>query len=185
MLRTLPDIRMTITMRAFLLACALLLSTPAHALYDPAPDTLLVQMQGEWQGTLTYSDYSEAGKRVTLPTRVYIAPAAPDSLTLHYVFDDGPGKTVYSYENMRFDLAGNEVTWRSGISETTQTRSRIVSNVQDGGVRRVVFERKDGGDTLRYALESGPGVLVLQKEEVGADGVAQFRNRYAFTRAVK
>ena len=185
MLRTLPDIRMTITMRALLLACALLLSVPAHALYDPAPDALLVQMQGEWHGTLTYSDYSEAGKMVTLPTRVYIAPAAPDSLTLHYVFDDGPGKTVYSYENMRFDLAGNAVTWRSGASETSQTVSRIVSSVQDGDVQRLVFERKDDGDTLRYTLETGANLLVLQKEEVGADGVAQFRNRYAFTRAVE
>ena len=173
------------TMRALLLACALLLSVPAHALYDPAPNAMLVQMQGEWQGTLTYSDYSEAGKMVTLPTRVYIAPASPDSLTLHYVFDDGPGKTVYSYENMRFDLAGNEVTWRSGASETSQTVSRIVSDVQDGEVRRLVFERKESGDTLRYTLETGPDLLVLQKDEVGADGVAQFRNRYAFTRAVK
>lgn len=170
------------TMRAFLLACALLLSAPVHALYDPAPDPMLVQMQGEWQGTLTYSDYSEAGKMVTLPTRVYIAPASPDSLTLHYVFDDGPGKTVYSYENMRFDLAGNEVTWRSGASETPQTVSRIVSNVQDGNVRRVVFERKDGEDTLRYALEAGASLLVLQKDEVGTDGVEKFRNRYELKR---
>jgi len=52
-------------------------------------------------------------------------------------------------------------------------------------VQRLVFERKDDGDTLRYTLETGANLLVLQKEEVGADGVAQFRNRYAFTRAVK
>ena len=170
-------------MRVFLLSCLLLLSAPAHALYDPAPEAMLVQMQGQWQGTLTYSDYSEAGKMVTLPTRVTIAPASPDSLTLHYVFDDGPGKTVYSYENMRFNLAGNEVTWRSGISETTQTQSRIVSNVQDGAVRRVVFERKDGDARLRYTLETGADVLVLQKDEIDTGGVAQFRNRYAFKRA--
>ena len=43
----------------------------------------------------------------------------------------------------------------------------------------------DPGDTLRYTLETGANLLVLQKEEVGADGVAQFRNRYAFTRAVE
>jgi hypothetical protein len=169
-------------MRALLLACGLLLSAPVFALYDPAPDAMLVQMQGEWQGTLTYSDYSEAGKRVTLPTTLYVAPASPDSLTLHYVFDDGPGKTVYSYEHMRFDPARNEVTWRSGINETSETRSRIVSSVQDGDVRRLVFERVEEGDTLRYTLETGPDVLVLQKDEVGADGVAQFRNRYEFKR---
>lgn len=172
------------TMRALLLACALLLSVPAHALYDPAPDAMLVQMQGEWQGSLTYSDYSEAGKLVTLPTRLAVAPAAPDSLTLYYVFDDGPGKTVYSYESMRFDLAGNEVTWRSGIGETSQTQSRIVSNVQDGDVRRLVFERTEESDTLRYTLETGANLLVLQKEEIDAGGMAQFRNRYVFTRAV-
>lgn len=171
------------TMRAFLLTCALLLSAPAHALYDPAPDAMLVQMQGQWQGTLTYSDYSEAGKQVTLPTRLYVAPASPDSLTLHYVFDDGQGKTVYSYESMRFDLARNEVTWRSGASEMSQNVSRIVSNVQDGDVRRLVFERMDEGKTLRYTLEMGADLMVLQRHEVGADGVAQFRNRYAFTRA--
>ncbi len=84
-----------------------------------------------------------------------------------------------------FDLAGNEVTWRSGASETSQTVSRIVSDVQDGEVRRLVFERKESGDTLRYTLETGPDLLVLQKDEVGADGVAQFRNRYALTRAVE
>ena len=92
---------------------------------------------------------------------------------------------MYSYENMRFDLAGNAVTWRSGASETSQTVSRIVYSVQDGDVQRLVFERKDDGDTLRYTLETGANLLVLQKEEVGADGVAQFRNRYAFTRAVE
>jgi hypothetical protein len=69
-----------------------------QALYDPKPLADIVPMQGEWKGALTYNDYSAPGKLLTPPTRLFVALSAPNEVTLHYAFNDGPGKTVYSYE---------------------------------------------------------------------------------------
>ena len=88
--------------RCFLVVFAASLSLPAAALYDPKPVGDLSLLQGEWRGTLTYNDYSRPGKLVTLPTTLFAALASPSDLTLHYVYDDGPGKTVHSYERMTF-----------------------------------------------------------------------------------
>jgi hypothetical protein len=59
-----------------------LASGSASALYNPAPDPSLAAVQGEWVGTLTYRDYSQPDKMVTLPTRVFIALGAPSELVL-------------------------------------------------------------------------------------------------------
>lgn len=74
----------------FALACAVPFA--GHAMYDPAPLVALAAVEGTWQGTLQYRDYQPPNKRVTLPTRVYVAAASPRELALHYVFNDGPAK---------------------------------------------------------------------------------------------
>ncbi len=168
---------------SLLAALALVLCPRADAQYDPAPLLDIAGAQGAWQGTLTYDDYSEPGKLVTLPTKLFVAMSAPTELVLNYVFDDGPGKTVYSYERMRFDMSDNEVTWSSGIAKSAKTKARIVSNTLEDGARRMVFESGPKAGFERYTLELSDTSMTLVKEEIEGAGSPQFRNRYEFRRA--
>jgi len=75
---------------------------------------------------------------------------------LNYEFDDGPAKTVYSYEQMTFDFAGNRVVWVAGVA--------------------------DGSATSVYTLETRDDELSLKNEEVDRAGVKTFRNEYKLRR---
>lgn len=156
--------------------------TPAWALYDPAPDASLAAVQGEWKGSLTYRDYSEPDRMVTLPTRVFVALASPQGLVLHYVFDDGPAKTVYSYERMRFDVAAKRVTWTTGTSKPRASTDRIVSDTSVSGVRTLVFEHRQAKGVDRFTLSLGARELNLGKDEIDRKGATTFRDKYVFTR---
>lgn len=169
--------------RTLIAALAVLAALPAHALYDPKPASPLARLQGEWRGELTYDDYSSPGKLVTLPTRVFAALASPTAVTLHYEFDDGPTKTVYSYEQMTFDFAGNRVEWAAGVEKREASSYRIVSSAVDGAQWRVVFESvADGADKAVYTLETSGALLSLRKEEVDRAGAKTFRNEYKLRR---
>jgi len=169
--------------RTLIAALAVLAALPAHALYDPKPAGPLARLQGEWRGELTYDDYSNPGKLVRLPTRVFVALAAPAVVTLHHEFDDGPTKTVYSYEQMTFDFAGNRVDWVSGVEKREASSYRIVSSAVDGARWRIVFESvEDGSATAVYTLETSDDVLSLKKEEVDRAAAKTFRNEYKLHR---
>lgn len=157
---------------------------PALALYDPRPDESLARAQGQWVGSLTYRDYQRPDRMVTLPTRLFAALGAPDTLVLHYVFDDGPGKTVYSYESLRVDLAKQVVTWTTGDEDRVGREYRIVSFDRQPALTRVVFEgaAADHG-TVRVTIEIDPQRLLLRREEIDAAGGALLRNTFAFHRA--
>jgi len=155
----------------------------AFALYDATPDADLSTMQGEWRGELSYLDYSGSGKRVTLPTKVFVALAAPSRLVLHYVFDDGPGKTVYSYEQMSFDLARGSLQWKTGDSEKSLERFRILSSVHEAGRWKVVFVNDSKKEPHRYTLEVGSEDFSFQKEELQGSEPATLRNTYCLRRA--
>jgi hypothetical protein len=110
-----------------LLALGALASLPAAALYDPAPIAALEFAPGLWRGTLTYSDYQNPDKKVTLPSKMVATLLSPSELALYYEFDDGPSKTVYSYERMKLDLVQQTVEWHSGTSKPSRSESRLVS----------------------------------------------------------
>lgn len=171
-------------LRAFVVAFFLAPLAATHALYDPKPLADIVPMQGEWRGALTYNDYSAPGKLVTLPTRLFAALSAPNELALHFVFSDGPGKTVYSYEAMRFDLEKSEVRWISGSEKRSETLSRIVSNALNasGETRRITFERTTDKGFDAYTLDISATALTPRKDEVSANGGRAFRNEYKFQR---
>ncbi len=114
-------------------ASAAFAAWPVAAQYPPSPDATLAAVQGAWRGTLTYRDDARPDRNVVLATRLHAALVAPTELALHDVFDDGPGKTVHSYERMAFDFAGGTVTWtgefpagrrRSTASPRTKGRPR-------------------------------------------------------------
>lgn len=169
--------------RTLIAALAVLAALPAHALYDPKPAGPLALLQGEWRGELTYDDCSNPGKLVTLPTRVFVALASPAAVTLNYEFDDGPTRTVYSYEQMTFDFPGNGVAWVAGVEKREASTYRIVSSVVDGTRWRIVFESvADGAEKAVYTLETSDEAPSLKKKEVDRAGAKTFRNEYKLRR---
>ncbi|MBV9773180.1 MAG: hypothetical protein JO040_04485, partial [Gemmatimonadetes bacterium] len=80
------------------LAAALLLagSCLAAPLAAQLPaDSLHAALTGRWRGSLTYRDYRDPTRRVTLPTLLGVTSAPAGGVRLVYTYDDGPGKTVY------------------------------------------------------------------------------------------
>lgn len=166
---------------AFALLMALY-ALPCFAGYDPKPSETLSVAQGEWAGSLTYRDYREPHKLVTLPTRLFVALSSPNEIVLHYVYDDGPSKTVFSYEKMRFDSTKKQVVWVSGVTNPEVSISNITADVVSNSNRSVSFERVADGVTKKYQLEISASTWTLSEDEVGADGVSTFRNKYMFKR---
>ena len=160
-----------------------LLVLPASAQEINTPDPDLAAIQGTWHGKLTYRDYSHPDRMVTLPTRLYVALAAPNELTLHYVFDDGPKKTVYSYERMAFDFERKVLIWTSGTANAKTRQNRITSSPSQDGGRSIAFEREGENGTIhRYFMRLSPMALSLSKEEGTPSARFLFRNKYEFTR---
>jgi hypothetical protein len=155
---------------------------PALAAYDPKPEAALSAVLGEWRGTLTYRDYAKPDRLVALPTRLYVSMLGPDELSLHYVYDDGPGKTVYAYERLRFEFASDTLVWIMGTVDRTALVGRIVATANEGGVRRYVVDTTKDNALSRYTFEFGPGALTMKKDEIDASGKAANRNRYEFKR---
>ncbi len=168
--------------RTALVAVATAFCTPAFALYDAAPNPVLVLMPGAWTGTLTYRDWSRPDRLVTLPCKLSVAFSAPDELALFYVFDDGPGKVVYSYERMRFDFTDKRVTSVSGIAKPTTSQYEITSATSGREGNQVLYERAVEGRTDKYTLSSSATALSLSKVEHAASGVQTLRNKYEFRR---
>jgi hypothetical protein len=175
-------------MKQYLLGCSiLLLAAPAHALYEPAPEPAIAATEGEWTGSLRYRDYQHPDRFETLPTRIAIALSAPDTLTLHSIYDDGPNKTVHSYESMRFDLAAKRLDWRYGLKEDDIGRFTIVANAQDGDCHRFTAEREidDKRALHRYQIALCATRLEWTKFEVDAQGVSLERSRTQLARAAR
>lgn len=153
------------------------------AAYDPAPDSSIVLAQGEWHGELTYDDYSNPGTRVSIPARMFAALSAPATLAVQFTFDDGPGKTVYSYESLAFDFESGTASWRSGIDEPVLLSAKITANSVEDGVRTIVLERLDEQQRIRYTLQVSEQTLSLSTHEVTESGEESFRNRYQLKRS--
>lgn len=168
--------------RIFLLTVGAFAALPARALYDPKPIAVLEAATGTWEGTLTYRDYQKPDRMVTLKAWMTVSLTAPDELALYYLFDDGPGKTVYSYERMKFDLAANQLVWNAGTSKPNRSEYKITSSTIQDGKSALAFEKSDDKRTDRYVLEVTRKNWVLAKHEVSAGAPESLRSRYEFTR---
>jgi hypothetical protein len=169
--------------RDLILLTALALAAPVPTLANAQPVGDLGLLQGEWTGTLTYNDYSRPGRLVTLPTTLFAALASSTELTLHYIYDDGPGKTVHGYERMRWQPDGNAIVWAGGGAKPFERSYTIVSARQERDLRQIVFERTVEAKKDRYTLEIGPASFSLRKEELDGGAAAVFRNEYTLRRA--
>ena len=169
-------------LRTLVLALAFFAAAPASALYDPKPNALLEPAIGRWTGTLTYRDYQNPDRMVTLNTMMSATLAGPNQLNLYYVFDDGPGKTVYSYESMQFDLDTKQLVWISGADKPERSTYAITASSLVDGKGTVAFENKSEHGINRYRLELSASQRLLEKNEVDASGESRLRNRYQFKR---
>jgi hypothetical protein len=169
--------------QAALIVALCLGSGSAAALYDPAPDPGLATVQGEWIGTLTYRDYSSPDRLVTLPTRLFIALGAPNQLVMYFAYDDGPTKTVYSYERMQFNFSAKELIWSSMADEDSPTKCRMSEQAQQKPAGwRLTCEHTNDGKVERYKLALTPDSLAISKEEIDASGTSLLRNQYTLRR---
>lgn len=159
--------------------------TSASGADAPTPDPILASVQGEWQGTLTYRDYSRPDRLVTLPTRLFAALTGPSELALHFVYDDGPGKTVFAYERLTFDVPHNAVVWSSGPDDASPMQCRVTSQSEQGGERRLSCDERAGAEVHRHTFSLAAGTLQLSKDEIDSAGDSTFRNRYQLTRPRK
>jgi hypothetical protein len=152
------------------------------ALYDPKPNGALIHAPGAWKGSLTYRDWTNPDKMVKLPCTMTAALTKPDEVALYYVFDDGPGKIVYSYERMSFDFDAKRLVWVSGTAKPSTSQLSLSSVQADGDMTRLLFERVVDGRTDKYAFELSKRTWLLTKHEVSAAGAEMLRNKYEFTR---
>lgn len=169
--------------RSVLLSLGVLLARPALALYDPKPHPLLLPAIGAWRGTLTYADYQNPDKTVTLDTRLMVTLAGPDELSLYHVFDDGPGKTVYSYEHMEFDWSKGELTWRNGSAKPSPSQYRISSAVAIPDGARIEFGRHVESGVDAYTFEVSARSWQLTKREVRPGKPDLQRSQYTYAKA--
>lgn len=169
--------------RSLVLALGALAARPAFALYDPNPAQGLSAAIGSWAGTLVYADYQKPDRRVTLRVKMVATLTAPDELALYYVFDDGPGKTVYSYERMAFDGAAQQLVWTSGTAKPSRSEYRVTSSEASDAGTKIQFERAVEGGIDKYTLEVKPRTWLLSKVEVRSGKDDLQRSRYEFTRA--
>lgn len=169
--------------RTFLFSLAALATQPALALYDSKPNSLLENATGSWKGTLTYRDYQNPDKMVLLPTRLAVSMIGPDELALYYVFDDGPGKIVYSYERMLFNVLKGELIWASGITKPTSNTYRVTAATSADRTSKISFEKAADSGVDRYTLEISPRAWTLSKIEIKSSGAETLRSKYEFIKS--
>lgn len=180
---------MTHTIRT-LIACVIPLALGACSprtpgAVAPAPGaTTLSRMEGRWRGTLQYRDYRDSTRRVTLPTRLLVSGAADGAeAVLHFVYDDGPGKTVVEDDRLRLDDRLPNATWRSGNDHVQQYVVRSRSHDMDD--RSVVLEGEGEDDNrkamIRETIVVDASTLRILKE-VRFGSAFEFRHEYRFVR---
>jgi hypothetical protein len=145
---------------------------------------------GDWVGVLEYRDYSEpagSSKRVQLPTWLAISPGG-SGLGLHFVYDDGPAKTVVEDDVWTFDAVGGsfseaengkaaQVYAVTGFAGLKSGRGELVMT------GRTVDNDKPAESRITLTVRRN---LVAWTEEVRPVGSGEgfvFRHRFVFTRA--
>lgn len=168
---------------------ALPAQTPAIVVAQQTGQELQQAMAGDWTGILEYRDYSEPAtslKRVKLPTWLSITSTA-DRLKLHYIYDDGPTKTVDETLFISFDVAGStlQITNDKGRVETYKVDG--YDRLRDGRGDLIVL-----GPTIdnnrpaecRITISVRRNLLTWTEEVRPTSQIPfAFRHSYIFTRA--
>lgn len=165
--------------RHLLGSLALFAAPPAFALYEPPPLDLFKHLPGTWRGALTYRDWSPPHRLVSLPCTLYASLTSPREASLFFVFQDGPGKVVYSYDRWTVDAAGRTLSWASGDDQSSYQLA--VGPLESDGPS-FSLKREAGGKTYRQTVHISAGTWRMEKVELMPDGSEVFRNGYQLAR---
>ena len=165
-----------------LLAFSLLLSA------QPVAD-LQHALVGTWVGTLEYRDFSEPAtstKRVKLPTWLDVEPSGGD-LRFHYVYDDGPSKTVEETSLIRIDPAHYIVLDGAGKVESQYAIAGLDQLRSGRGVLTLTGKgtENDVPVEVRTTLRIGRNLLEITRETAASGQSFTFRHAYTFVRAAR
>jgi hypothetical protein len=176
---------------ALLVAATLCLSATAQtpASTQPVP-ALEAALSGGWTGVLEYRDYSEpptSTKRVQLPTWLTVDKAA-DGLHFHYIYDDGPTKTVEERDTVVIDGA------KQTYAETEDGKPAMIfavaglSALKDGRGELTLTRLGEDNDKpaeMRSTIAVRRNLLTVLEEvrPAGSTEPFAFRHRFVFTRS--
>lgn len=175
-------------MRSTFLAFPLAIFTALAA--EPASTASEVQgaLTGRWAGTLEYRDYSEPAtsvKRVKLPTWLTIT-SAEGALTFHYIYDDGPGKTITETSLIRIEPAASHYTAMNESGKITE--SCAVAGLTDLQMGRGVLTLTGSGEenhaqvSVRTTIRVGRNILEITRETASPGQSFTFRHAYTLVR---
>jgi len=150
------------------------------------PPAIYALWTGEWKGVLEYRDYQPPHGRVRLPTILSVTAAnSSPALMLHFVYDDGPNKTVKSASRLTLDPAARTLTWVEDGKPATAEDTFTLAEASASGDRLVFCgEAMDDNKPARVRLTftTAPGEWRILKETTSDGPTFAFRHEYRFTR---
>jgi hypothetical protein len=170
---------------AFLTPCALQAQTPV-ALPNQIQSDLQQALTGNWTGVLEYRDYSEPAtstKRVQLPTWLTITPAN-SAQTWHYIYDDGPTKTVEETDTLTFDPTASTYTESDNNKPPHTFKVTGYPELRTGRGQLILLgagtDNNKPAET-RITLTIRRNLLTLLEETRPANSTDRFAFRHSFT----
>ncbi len=145
---------------------------------------------GNWIGTLEYRDYSD-NSRVKLPTMLRISRTKSDnSVTMRYVYDDGPDKIVQDKDLVSLDETALSYTIRSADGKSTDVyQVQGLKKLQSSGLGTLILSGKatenDAPVEVRETITLNSTSLDILRETKPVNGSFQFRHEYLFARVVQ
>ena len=145
---------------------------------------------GNWIGTLEYRDYSD-NSRVKLPTMLRISRTKSDnSVTMRYVYDDGPDKIVQDKDLVSLDETALSYTIRSADGKSTDVyQVQGLKKLQSSGLGTLILSSKatenDAPVEVRETITLNSTSLDILRETKPVNGSFQFRHEYLFARVVQ
>jgi len=144
---------------------------------------------GAWVGTLEYRDFSEPAtstKRVKLPTWLNVDASGAD-LKFHYVYDDGPAKTVEETSLIRIDPAHYIVMDGSGKVESNYSIAGFDQLRSGRGVLTLTGTGTENKAPVevRTTLRIGRNILEITRETAASGQPFTFRHSCTFVRAAR
>ena len=174
---------------ALLTPCALLAQTPA-SLPNQIQSDLQQSLTGSWTGVLEYRDYSEPAtspRRVQLPTWLTIT-TANSSQAWHYLYDDGPTKTVEETDTLSFDPAASSYTESDNGKPPHTFKVTGYPELRAGKGQLILTgpgTDNDKPSETRITLTIRRNLLTILEETrpAGSSDPFAFRHSFCFTRA--
>ena len=182
-------------MRLLVLSSVLLLcgrlsaqTAPRLAVAPPAQiqASLTRALSGDWTGVLEYTDPESPAKRLQTPTWLSITPSG-DSLTFHYLYDDGPAKLVEQTQTITLDVAAAAYRITAANHRAETYRVEGYESLHDGHGDLMLL-----GPSIDQDRPVGTHITLTVRrnflawtEENRASSVSPFafRHRYVFTRS--